>query len=228
MSTKRQKATAFILENIAAFTPGDDRNAKLMKERLEGLSDEAFEAYMKSLLPSQERQEVLPLYAPNLAETKLQLKTNMELADKLGHNFFQQLWITDPQTGVTYLTPNAHMVVDLIIRRQAQMLVKKSTIPMDNNSIDELSNQPTGASKGGKISFPELQAQLAQELDNTIIEEIKFRGGDEKAFNEMERQLIETGRVSQAELLALNTKVKSTETLAVLLKGMHIGNNLAD
>lgn len=229
----RKKATDYILKHIAMFDPNDKANVQLTKQFLESLSDEQFEDYMRRLRKPEngaedQGRETLTYYAPNLSKIKLEVKRNLEIADAIGHNFFERLWLTDPQTGETYLTTQAHMVVDLPIRRQAQLLIKKSSIPANNNTVDELSGQPTGESKGGKLSFPELQAQVAQQLDNTILEEIKIRGGDEIAYQEFERQMLETGSASLEQLLSLGTKVKSTETLSKLFKGMHFDNNLAD
>lgn len=227
----RKAATDYILKHIAMIDPTDKGNLELTKSQLESLSDAEFEAYMHSLSapPADDPdrlQETLTYYAPNLGKTKISLKRNLEIAKAIGHKFFERLWITDAQTGVTYLTPNEFMVVDLPIRRQAQLLIKKASIPTDHKSIDELSGQVTGESKGSKLSFPELQAQVSQGLDQTVIEEIKIRGGDERAYQEFERQMIEKGTVSQAEILSLGTTVKSTETLSILLKGMHLDNNL--
>lgn len=229
----RAKATEFILTHIAMIVPEDSANVNLTRQKLEAMNDAEFEGYMRALRRSptgiaDQGRQTLTYYAPNLSKTKISVKRNLEIAEKIGHKFFERLWLTDPQTGVTYLTPNEYMVIDLPVRRQAQVLIKKVSIPMDNNSVDELSAQPTGDSKGGKLSFPELQAQVSQQLDRTIIEEIKIRGGDEKAFQEFERRMIETGSVSQEELLRLGTRVKSTQTLSNLLKGMHLDNNLAD
>jgi hypothetical protein len=227
----RKEATAYILEHIAMIDPSDKQNIDLCRKQLESMTDVQFESYMHriSAVPDEDedrKQDCLTYYAPNLGTTKITIENNLKIADKIGHKFFERLWITDPQTGVTYLTPNEFMIVDLPIRRQAQLLIKKISIPLDHKSVDELSGQVTGESKGSKLSFPELQAQVSQNLENTIIEEIKIRGGDEKAYQEFERQMVERGSCSQAEILSLGTTVKSTQTLATLLKGMHLDNNL--
>lgn len=231
--SNRAAATAFILDNIAQIDSNDKENVELIKNQLASLTDAQFESYMKRLAEvtpadPDRQQDCLSYYAPNLGNTKITIENNLKLASKLGHKFFERLWLTDAQTGVTYLTPNEYLVIDLPIRRQAQLLIKKASIPLDHKSVDELSGQVTGGSKGSKLSFPELQAQVSQGLDQTIIEEIKIRGGDEKAYQEFERQMVEKGSVSQSEILSMGTKVKTTETLATLLKGMHLDNNLAN
>jgi hypothetical protein len=117
-------------------------------------------------------------------------------------------------------------VVDLVLRRQAQLLVKKISIPEDNKSVDDFTGQPTGKSKGSKISYPETQILAALNLDNNLTELLKFRGGDVKGFDAMNNSISKTGGVSLASIEKLGTRVKSTETLHTLLTCMHIGNTL--
>jgi hypothetical protein len=118
------------------------------------------------------------------------------------------------------------MVLDIPVRRQVQMLTKKMSVPKDNLHIDEMTNQPMDESKGAGISFPELLALYSQGLDSSILEMIKLRGGDEKAYGAMERQIAEQGEVNIEPILEAGTRVKSTETLSVFLKAMHYDNNL--
>ncbi|MOA25835.1 hypothetical protein D3C78_1465840 [compost metagenome] len=114
----------------------------------------------------------------------------------------------------------------MTVRRQAQTLTKKSSIPENARHVDELSGQVTGKSKGSKISFPEVQSQLAQGLEQTLIEEIKVRGGDRTSQLEYDRQLIENGEVSVEEVTSHGSLTSSTSTMAILYRGMMLDNNL--
>ena len=220
--SKRKEATEFILKYIDKLLPGSP-NRERYAALFSGMSDKQFDTFMKQL----ESGEVqLSIMNPNLTKHRLDLKRNLKISDELKHDFFQRLVLTDPTTGMTYRTPVKYMVVDLPVRRQVQLLQKKVTIPENNKHIDELSGQSTGASKGSKISFPELQVLFAQDLDHTITELIKFRGGDTKGFNAMNRAIYETGGVSIENLSGTNTKVKSVTTLTTLLKAMHLDNTL--
>lgn len=218
----RKAATKELLKYIDKILPGGD-NVKLYEEQLGKLTDAEFDAYMAKL---ESGEETLFLVAPNLAKNRLSVERNLEIAKELNHNFFERLWLTDPHTGTTYLTPIPYLVVDLPLRRQAQLLNKKITIPDNNDHIDEMTGQPTGPSKGSKLSFPELQTLYAQGLDRTIEELIKFRGGDTEAFRQMNAEMINKGSVSLDALATNGTRVKSTETLSILLKSMHLDNNL--
>lgn len=220
--SNRKAATKELLKYIDKLLPGGE-NVKIYEEQLAKLTDAQFDAYMTKL---ESGEETLFLVAPNLSKNRLSVDRNLEIAKELNHNFFERLWLTDPHTGTTYLTPVPYLVVDLPLRRQAQLLNKKISIPDNNSHIDEMTGQATGPSKGSKLSFPELQTLYAQGLDRTIEELIKFRGGDTEAFRQMNAEMIDKGSVSLDALIDKGTRVKSTETLNILLKAMHFDNNL--
>jgi hypothetical protein len=227
----RTQVTDFIVNAIGMIIPGDDYNPKVTRARLEAMNDRDFDLYVRSLAKPEteeglEKQEIIPFVSPSFDETRITMDNLMLVADVVGLKLFERLWITDPQTNLTYLTPHEYPVLNMMVRRQAQMLTKKSSIPEDARHVDELSGQVTGKSKGSKISFPEVQAQLAQNLESTLIEEIKIRGGDQVSQNEFDRQLIEHGESSIEDVTSDGTITKSTSTLAKLLRGQMLDNNL--
>lgn len=227
----RQQVTDFIANALGLIIPGDTYNSDLARKRFAQMDDEEFDVYIRSLakpqtVEQQATQEIIPFYSPSMGETRIVMDDLMALADTLELKLFERLWITDPQTGRVYLTPNEYAVFDMLVRRQAQMLNKKSSIPEDIRHVDEMSGQVTGKSKGSKISFPEVQAQLAQNLTNTLIEEIKLRGGDQAAQVEFERQLIDFGEANIDDVTQDGVVTKSTSTVSTLFRGMMIENDI--
>jgi hypothetical protein len=194
-----------------------------MKTVLDSLTDDQFDQYMQAL---ESGEEILSIAIPNLGDDKLVLETLLDVGTKLGHSFFERLWLTDPKTGVTSLTPERYLVLLLPLRRQQQLLSKKISIPDNNRHVDELTGQVTGDSKGAALSGPELQILRSQGLDRPVLELIKPRGGDEKARRVIYRQIHETGGASLDSVMHAGTRVKSTETLSKLLSAMHLRNNL--
>jgi len=219
--SQRKKATDAILYWIDRLLPGSD-NVAYYKERLDAMENEEFEQYMRRL---KDGEEVLSLTVANLSEKRLSVERNFEIAQELGHSFFQRLWLTDPQTQTQYLTPVPYLVMDLPVKRQAQMLAKKSNIPEKNDVADSVTGQATGPSKGSSLSFPELQVLQSQGLEKTIEELIKYRGGDEKAYRAMNRAIIRDGSVSLSQIQG-QSRVKGTETFSTYLKSAHLQNNL--
>lgn len=219
----RKAAEAAILAFMDAIVPGGS-NRKLYLEKFKNMSDEEFDQYIERL---RSEKEYLSVTRSNLDKSaKITIRRNLAIAKSIGHEFFQRLWLTDPQTGRVYLTPLKYLVVHLPFRRQVQILVKKISIPKDNRHIDEMSGQATGDSKGAKLSMPELRVLYARGLSETIKELFSYRGGDSKKFNAMNRMIIETGGVKMQGLDGLPTRAKSIDTLSILLKGMHLDNNL--
>ncbi|QVD49397.1 hypothetical protein LUCX_327 [Xanthomonas phage vB_XciM_LucasX] len=220
--SNRKAAEAEALAWIEQLVPGGQCVADT-KALFASMSDAQFETYMAKL---ESGEEILSIAVPNLGTDRLELERLLDLGPKLGHSFFEQLWLTDAKTGTTYLTPEKYLVIDLPLRRQQQLLTEKISIPDNNRHVDEMTGQVTGDSKGASLSLPEIQLLRSQGLDRPILEAIKVRGGDHRAFRAIDRQIIETGGASLDSVLGAGTRVKSTESLATLFKGMHLSTNL--
>lgn len=222
MAGNRKAAEAFIYKWIDKLLPGSE-NVQMYQDLFAKMSDKQFDDFMKGI---EEGSIRLAIVAPNLNERKITVDHNLELAEELGHKFFERIWIDQGNDIPPYLSPIEYLVVDLPLRRQAQLLVKKISIPEDNKSIDDLTGQPTGKSKGSKISYPETQILAALDLDANLTEMLKYRGGDVKGFDAMNTMIAKTGGVSLKAIEPLGTKVRSTQTLQSLLTAMHLENTL--
>jgi hypothetical protein len=211
-----------ILYFIDKFLPGSD-NIKIYQELFERMDDQAFDAWIDTL----DKGEILALHAPNFAEQTLSIERNYGIAKELGYELFQHLILTDPQTGQEVQTANKHLVGLVPIRRQVQMLVKKASVPGSNHVVDERSGQATGDSKGSRFSAPELQVNASKGLNHMVLELMKFRGGDEKAYAAMNRSIVETGEASLDSIMAETpSQVKSNLTMSIYLKAQHLDNNI--
>ena len=221
MKEKRKKVMDEIIKYIKKLLPGDE-NKKIYENTLGKLSDKAFDEYMKKL---ETGEETLFLINPNFSKNRLDLSKNIKIARELGIELFERLWLTDPHTHTTYLTNNKYLVVLIPLRRQAQTLEHKLSVPKDNQHLDILTGQPTGPSKGAKLSFPELQTLYAQGLDKSLEEMIRFRGGDETAYREMNKEILRYGNVKLDSIYS-DTRTKSTQTLRIILNCMHYDTTL--
>jgi hypothetical protein len=222
MPKNRKETEDFIISHINAIL-GDNSNEHVYKEMFQNMSDKDFDKYIDDL---ESGNKYLVVIVPNMGKTKLSVERNLQLAKKLGVQFFQRIWFTQEGTQEKYLSPIPYMVLDLPIRRQSQLLDKKMSIPEDQNSVDIFTNQPAGKSKGGKVAYTELQVLTALGLDNCIIELIKMRGGDEGGYRAMSKSLKEKGSVDLNVLKQYSTGVQSTRTLKTFLTGAHLQNTL--
>lgn len=223
MSGNRKAAEEELLSCIEQILPGSE-NSRIYQDILKGMPDNEFDQWIADL-ESGARQ--LALIAPELVEPSLSVERNLDLAEKWGHKFFERIWMDSQNGSPSYLSNEPYLVVDLPLKRQAQFLIKKISIPEDNRSIDTFTGQPTGKSKGSKISWPELQILAALGgFDETIAEFFKFRGGDLQGFNAMNNMIANTGGVSLNAIGSLGTKVKAVQSLSTLLTSMHLTNTI--
>ncbi len=219
----REAASRELLKIIDMFAPGSP-NRKIYEDRLAAWSDEEFHEYMTNLRSG---KETLALFIANLTEHSIKPENLLKVAAYLKYPLRQHVLLTDPITGQVTRSNVPHLILRLPLRRQVQMLYKKMSIAASDDVVDERTGQATGESKGARVSYPELQVNSAKRLDWSVLEKIKFRGGDEKAYRAMNRALLETGEVSLESIQATHSgKVKSTQSLGVFLNTAHLKNNV--
>lgn len=217
--SNRKKVEAFIVKAVEEILPKGGNKA-YYTERFEAMSDKAFDTFMRYLRDGGR----LHITVPNAIGEGLQIERNLALLDKYKRKVFHHIELSDGE-GNRYLTPIPYMVIDVPLRRQEQSLTKKISVAEDNKRIDDLTGQATGASKGSRISFPQVQMLYAQGAEQSIREFVKFRGGDEEAYRLMEQMIAETGEVDM-DAIPDTGEVRSISTLRTFLKGMHLNNNL--
>ena len=222
MAKNRKAAENFILTYIKKLSPNSE-NVNLYKKLFASMDDNAFDALMNDI---DSGKRFLCLIEPNGMNTGLSVENNLKLAEELGYKFFQQLWIDGKPGEPAYLTPIPYLVLDLPVRRASQTLTKKIKVPEHNKAIDALSGQPTGESKGAKISYPELQVCASMGLQSSMLELMKYRGGDvkgNKAYNAMINKL---GNTNITTLNQYSSGVESNKTLRTFLNSMMLKANI--
>lgn len=220
----RKAAEAVILEWVHRLMP-DGANKKMYEESFAALSDEEFDELMQKL----KNGATLPIVMPNYSKTtRMDIKNAFKVCKALKIEVFQRIRIPATEFSREYLTPRKYPVFILPFRRAAQLLVKKISIPADNNSVDFMTGQVTGKSKGASLSLPELRFLSAMNLQHSVVELEKYRGGDEGGFRAMSYSLHRMGRVSMKEIEVHTTGVRSTWTLKQFLNAAHLKNTLTD
>ena len=222
MAKDRKAATKYIVQNLSAILPGCTDAARY-QVYLDGLSDKAFEEYMKAL---QTGEKFVTLTAPIGVKPGLDLERNVALANKLGLQLYTKLWVGATQDCPAYQTPIEYLVVMLPVRIASQRIVKKRSIPKTQRVINALTGQPTGDSKGAGISHPELRVCMAMGLEKTMVELMKYRGGDQRGRGALNASLMKTGRASQEVLQHFASGVESTATLKSYLLSAGLKNTL--
>lgn len=222
MSKARASVESYILKYIDKIAPGG-QNKAIYENLFSNMTDKQFDEFIDDL---ETGKKFLPIIFPNFGDVKVTVENNLKVAKEIGHKFFEKLWIEGDGDTPTYLTPIEYLVVDLPLRRASQLLIKKISVPDHSKVIDALTGQPTGESKGAKISYPELQVAAAMGLESSMVELLKYRGGDAKggaAFNAM---LSKFGTANIQTLSQYASGVESTKTLKTFLTALHLRSSL--
>ena len=222
MAGNRAAAEGFILKYLGAIAPKSN-NVEIYKNIFAAMTDKDFDQFIQDL---EAKRKFITIVAPNFMESGITVENNLKVAEKLGHDFFQKLWIEGDHDKPTYLTPIKYLVMDLPLRRASQTLTKKISVPKHNRVIDSLTGQPTGESKGAKISYPEVQLAAAMGLENCMVELMKYRGGDIRGGAALAGMISKYGRANMKALAPFASGVESTKSLKTLLAAAHLKSNL--
>jgi len=218
MNAKRKSAQEYILKYVDKIAPGG-QNKELYSDLFKAMTDKEFDLFMGRL---RDKKITLSVIVPHDGSVKVTVENNFKVAKEIGYEFFQRLNITDPNTGDTYLTPNRYLVYRMPVRRAAQLLTKKISVPKGNKKLDLLTGQVANGSKASKITMPEIQMLSGMGLNDTLRELLKYRGGDIAASNAMTNALYKNGRVDADLLEQYSSGVVATQTLKNYLLGAHI------
>lgn len=223
MAGNRAKAEAICLNLIGRLVQGEPVNIAQYKAKFARMTDKQFEEWIGKL---ETEEEFLTVEMPNFAKYELTVDNNFKIAKAIGLEFFQRVWIQGSGDTPDYLTPNKYLVCDPPARRPSQLLNKKTSVPKHNKVIDALTGQPTGESKGAKLSYPEIQVLTAMGLENSVIELVKYRGGDARGRAALSGLISKHGQARQDTLINYASGVESTVTLKTFLTCAHLKNNL--
>lgn len=220
--TNRKAAEATFLKLLEEFCPGNP-NVEIYRERFKIMSDKEFAGMIQSW---HDDSAIPPYIEPNQSKhPRVSVKGNLAFLRKHGYEPFQRIWMKNSD-GSRTLSNFKYLILPLPVRRQAQHLVKKISIPSHNRTVDEFTGQPRGDSKGSKISYPEIGVLDSLGLNASLEEFLIYRGGDNKGFAAMNTKIIDTGSASFEEVANARSGVESVKIFSAFLKAAHLGNNL--
>lgn len=218
MNEKRTKVQKFILSKITKLDPSGKNTARL-KIFFEEMTDKEFDNYMRSL---RDGEDVLTFYSANIVD-KVDIPTLIDSAKELDVDLFERIRMWDEPTKTFYLTPHKYCVLQLPVRKMSQFNDHKLAVAEGDSHIDLLTGQVIKPDRAGSLSQVETQALFAHGLEQTIVEMLKYRGGDVVGGADYKRELEEMGKTSLEK--HSNTKARSAVILDVLFSGMHIESN---
>lgn len=220
--SNRQKAENFIYRVMADIEP-TGYNTSTWKKIFAAMSDKQFDTYMRGL---RDKSKYLVFFKPAYEAKGVTIETLTAAAKKYDLKLFEKLVYTNNPDEPDHMTAIEYLVVDMPYRRQSQTLMKKISVPDNNKVIDQLTYQPTGPSKGSKVSYPELQVLIGMGMDSTISELMQYRGGDKGGFNAYNAMFMRYGTANLKTLEPYRTGVESTKAVSCYLACMHIKNTM--
>lgn len=221
---RNRKAAEKRILDFLKMWKGGKHMVPLYEDMFKRLNDTQFDAMMEDYGA---KRDYIRSVIPNSDELKLTVEDNIEAAKKIGHSFFERCWLIDEQTRHEYLPTHKFLTVALPLKNQIQLLFKKLSVAKDNKSIDMLSGQVTGDSKGGGISKPEAQVFYSLGAEEILKEVLKGRGGDRQTQINFDRSIHETGSGDIDKAMSAGGKVQSRVVLGMLLKAQCIDNDLS-
>ena len=187
------------------------------------MSDKDFDKYMKFL---KEGKTQIHIYTSNFS-VKIDQNTLFELLDKNNIIYEDSIEFQDKTIDRKYTGVKKVIVLDIPVRRVKQYLLGKISIPESDTRIHAFSGQVMKPDKGAKISLIETQILANKNLETSVLELLKIRGGDLDAYYQYKNKIEETGRTSVNEIDD-NSVPKSVIVNQEFLYGAHLDFNFVD
>lgn len=216
MNEKRKAVEDKIIKYISAINKS---NAEKYKDMFKSMDDKAFDGWMRDL---RNKDTVLDIEIPNMIE-KVNIDDLIKVSEQLGIELFTRLKLWDVPTQTYYCTTKKYLMLQLPMVAMAQTVDHKLSVPESDSKIDHLSGQVMKPDQANSISQVEVQSLYARGLQSTILELIKYRGGDVSAYAEYKRSAEELGMcMLKADS---NSITRSVVVLDVFFAGMQLSSN---
>lgn len=221
MGKNRKLAEEFILKRVGKMDKSG-RSGSILKEQFSKMDDERFDIWMKEI---RDGKNYVPIWMPNGMDNKITTEHALKVCKEVGVQIFQRYWYRDQASGVKALSNNPVPVLYIPVRRQIETLLNKMSTADNNNRFDTLTGQPLEAASA--ITQPENLVYEEKGLDGSLIEKMKYRGGDISGGRMFDKSLIETGQVSTEKLMEEHPSVtRVVQTADIYLTGAHYETNL--
>lgn len=168
---------------------------------------------------------VLPLIIPN-GSKGIEYEGLKESAKKLNIPTHKKLIVIKNGKKIKYSIPR--LILELPVKKLSQLLDKKRSIADDQNSVNHLTGQVTGASKSMSITAPELSLMGTNGQHDSIRELTKYRGGDASAKIVLEKMAELDMPIDQNILEQYSSGPEVNNTVKQLLLGMHIDASIGE
>ena len=208
------------IELIREFYPDEDY-LSVLASKMKAMSDERFIRFIKN-------KELKVISSPMKPEPKLSSERCLKFLIKHNRNPWKRLVMVHDKSGLEFSPAKTYLVLPVPIKRVVQTLYHKRSIPTTQTHIDQRTDQPTGPSKGSRMSNTEALIINSQGdgYPNTLKEYYKVRGGDNRALNAANKLIIAQGTASHSVIDTLGSRPKAVKVLGTYLTAQHYDNNV--
>jgi hypothetical protein len=221
MNKKREAVQELLLKYLKMIEP-EGKNVKFYTEKWSKMSDKDFDTWMHNL---KDHKTVFQIQAPTFA-TNIQMPNLLKAVKALDIKLFHRLKLWDPVNETYFMTELEYMVLKLPTRRMIQFVDHKLSVAESDERTNTLTGQVMKPDQANCINATEVQALYARGLKNTILELIKYRGGDIHAFADYKYNLESQGSVSISS--PTDSIVRSAVMMDVYHSGMMLETNTAE
>lgn len=222
MARNRKAMEEYILKAVRKMDV-TGRTYNVLKEQFAKMDDKRFHLWYLDL---KDKKDFVPIYMENHMDGKgITLEHALNVCEEYGVQIYQRYWYRNPATGIKALSNKPVPFIHLAVRRQIETLLNKMSVSENNDRVDTLTGQPIDGASA--ITQPESLVYLEKGLDGSLVEKLKYRGGDIEGGRLFDKALIETGKVSTTQLMEQhNTSTRVVQTADIYLTGAHYENNL--
>lgn len=220
----RKEIEADILK-FAEAASKSGHNKKLYEDLFSKLSDDQFKQFWKGICDS----GFIPVFMNNFDINEMvDYDKVVKFGKENGIELEQYAILTDPDTGLEHQLPETAFFGTIECRKQRQMQVKKIGVAKHDHDVEDLTGQPTGDSRAGGVTDPEIQVLLSLGLTTMCKELTDVLGGDSGAYKAYKNDILTGGETTIQSSLKRGTGVKSLSTVHFLLRGAGLDNNFND
>lgn len=225
----RIAATQSFLKTISLYpSKYAKHNVEVARKYFDSLSDKEFE---EMIVRMEKGEETLRFCVKNYEDDTLNKFDGIIDAFKpmyayLKAPILQRFWYTDPSSGEEMASKFPALLCYLPNRMMNQLMAKKRSVARDNNSVDELTGQPTGKARVSTFSAPEAIVAAGKDHKYLVMDFNKIRGGDERAYALSKQMIYNTGTYSIDKIVEQDSNVTSKVIYSTILTAMHFKNNI--
>ena len=220
MLQKKSRVLAYLVKYFDKLDPSG-YNSKKMTELIEPMTEAEFIHFMNLI---RTKKYSIRLIMPNM-KSRMSMQAFLSVAKEIGVKIFHRIRMTDPATGVEFVTPEEYPVLLLPVRRAQQTIEKKRSVARDDRYIDAMTGQRSGDDVAAALSHPEIQVLHTRGLTNVLRELVQVRGGNIANYADYRTQLEDTGSAA-LEQLDPNSRTRTSVMVNVLFAGMHIKSTI--